>query len=319
MSDGPLWISEADVEALLDLPALAAAVEAAFAGAGAPRESPSTRLDGLDGASAYLTLYPAQAPGALASVKLLAGRPANAQEGRPEIDAVVALVDPTCGRIVALIAARALTAARTAAATTAVLRRLAPRAPARVGVAGTGGQALAHARALAAAGLASCFRIASPRGAAARADAAARTIAAATGLEAAPVSAERIGPDCDVVVLASLAARPVALGALRPDAAITSVGPFYPHAQELDPRLVAGAAFVVSDDPARLARQWSGSPLLDVPALAPASVSDLLAGRLTPPPGLRIFLSDGRGFQDNVAARMIFEAARAAGRGLPLP
>jgi hypothetical protein len=33
----------------------------------------------------------------------------------------------------------------------------------------------------------------------------------------------------------------------------------------------------------------------------------------------RIVLSDGRGFEDNVAAALILEAARRSGRGLALP
>ncbi|MBL8589973.1 MAG: hypothetical protein JNK46_15680 [Methylobacteriaceae bacterium] len=321
MTGGPLWISDAEVERLLDPRDLIAAVEAGFAavGRGDLGEAGSTRLDGLDGAGAYLTLYPAHDRSGFASVKLLAGRPANADEGRPEIDAVVALVEPRAGRGAALISARALTALRTAAATVAALRRLAPRGPCRIGLVGAGGQARAHARVLAAAGLAESFCIASPRGEAARAATAAEAIAATTGVATRAVETGAIGGGSDIVILMTLARTPVAIGALAPDAVLASIGPFYPQAQELDPAVVARAAFVVSDDPARLARQWAGSTTLDVAALAPAALADLIAGRVAPRAGLRVFLSDGRAFQDNVAASLVYATARRAGRGLELP
>ena len=172
MNAGPLWISEAEVEALVDPLALIAAVEDGFlaADSGGIREPGSTRMNGLDGDSAYLTLYPAHREKGYATAKILAGRPANAHENQPEIDAIVALVDPPTGRIAALMSARALTALRTAAATTAVLRRLMKGRPARIALIGTGGQARAHGRMLAAAGLASAFLVASPRGNARKAE-----------------------------------------------------------------------------------------------------------------------------------------------------
>ncbi len=236
MSQAPLWIGEAEVEALVDPPALIAAVEAGFLAAeeGRIREPGSTRMDGLDGGDAYLTLYPAHAEGGFATAKVLAGRPANARDNRPEIDALVTLVDPATGRIAAILSGRALTALRTAAATAAVLRRLVRRAPARIALIGTGGQARAHGRILAAAGLAAEFLVASPRGDDARARMAADAIGVAASVGARPVGNEDASA-ADVVVCLTLAERPMPLPALRPDAVIVSVGPFYPHAQEIEP------------------------------------------------------------------------------------
>ncbi len=322
MTAAPLWISDRDVEALLDPQALIAATAEGFAAAenGGIREAGSTRLDGLDAADSYMTLYPAHAVGGLASAKLLAGRPANAAQGQPEIDAVVALVDPASGRIVALVAARTLTACRTAAATTAVLTRFLRRVPARIGLVGTGTQARAHGRILSAAGLAKEFVVASPRGDMGKARAVAEEIGTATGIPVRTAEASSIAVTCDAVILMTLAFRPIDLGDLGADAVIASIGPFYPHGQEMDPSIVRTAACVVSDHPARLRRQWAGSPMLDVEALPLFSAADVIAGRCVPPAaGRRVFLSDGRGFQDNVAAAMVYRAALAAGRGTPLP
>ncbi len=320
MSDGPLWIGEAEVEALVDPQALIAAVEAGFLAAesGGIREPGSTRMDRLDGGDSYLTLYPAHAEGGFATAKILAGRPANARENRPEIDALVTLVDPGTGRIAAILSGRALTALRTAAATAVVLRRLVRTKPGQVALIGTGGQARAHGGMLAAAGLAAEILVASPQGHETRARMAAEAIGTAGNVDARPVGLDEAS-SADVVVCLTLAARPLPLPALRTDAVIVSVGPFYPHAQEIDPALVASASLVVSDHPARLRRQWAGSPLLDLDGLPLVSASDLLAGRAIPPPvGRRLFLSDGRAFEDNIAATLVYRAALAKGVGLHL-
>ena len=117
-----------------------------------------------------------------------------------------------------------------------------------------------------------------------------------------------------MIICLSLAERPLVLGKPGPDCLIASIGCFYPHAHEIEPALVAEAAFVVSDDPARLRRQWAGSALLDIGSVAIASVTELLSGRASPPvPGRSLFLSDGRAFQDNVAASLIFETAVSRG------
>jgi len=321
MIDSPLWISEAEVERLLDPQALVAAVAAGWRDceAGIVAEAGSTRLDGLDGGGAYMSLYPSHARGGFAAAKALAGRPANAASGRLEIDAVVALIGPEAGRIVALIAARALTALRTAAASATVLRRLLPPRPSRIALVGTGAQARAHGRILAAIGLVSGFQVASPRGDGEKAGAFAAALIAATGVQSEARALSDVAEGADALILMSLAQKPLDLGRLPRDLAIVGVGPFYPHAHELAPDLVAKAAFVVSDDPRRLRRQWAGSALLDVARLTLASAADVAAGAAAPGRGHRVFLSDGRAFQDNVAATMIYRAALAAGAGLRLP
>jgi alanine dehydrogenase len=323
VTNGPLWISEADVEALLDMAALTSAMEVGFAAVarGETLEPASLRMNGLDGDEAYLTLFPAHTVRGLASVKLLSGRPANSGEGRPEIDAIVALVEPASGRIVALVAARALTAYRTAAVTSLVLDRLLPRKPARIGLIGTGAQARAHLKMLAETGIGGAFRTASPLGRLARAQAlAASADVMAPGHDVIACPLRDLSRDSDALIFMTLAKQPVDPGSLPGDGAIACIGTFYPHAHEINPAWLARASIVISDDPERLKRQWAGSALIDFGKLRLSSVADLLAGRIEPPAtGLRIFLSDGRGFEDNVAATMIYRAALAAGRGLRLP
>jgi alanine dehydrogenase len=323
MTAGPLWISEADVEALLDPAALASAVEAGFAAVahGEMFEPVPLRMTGLDGGGAYLTLFPAHATWGFASVKVLSGRPENAGEGRPEIDAIIALADPVSGRIVAIIAARALTAYRTAAVTSLVLARLLHQKPARIGLIGTGAQARAHLRVLAGTGVAEALRIASPRGRLSPAQAlAALPDVMVTSLDVAACPLRDMSSGSEALVFMTLAKLPVDPGLLPRDFTIASIGTFYPHAQEIDPTWLTEASIVVSDDPERLKRQWEGSAMIDFEKVRLCSVADLLTDRVEPPrTGLRIFLSDGRGFEDNVAATLVYRAALAAGRGFCLP
>lgn len=319
----PLWLSDADVVDLIEPMALIAALRRGFAAveAGEIREPPAATMQKLDGGSSYLTVFPTHdRRSGLASVKMLAGRPANALDGRPEIDAVVALAEAGTGRIAALVAARSLTALRTAAVTAIALDALMAERPAEIGLAGTGAQAQAHARVLAAAGLASSFVAASPRRGLERAAALAAEIAQTTGLPARAAPVEAIAVECEILCTMTLARRPLPLGALGGDRILACIGPFLPEEHEIDPALLARADLVVSDHPERLQRQWAESELIDPGRIALRGLSSLLqVGDAAPSRGLRIFLSDGRGFEDNIAATLALDAARRAGRGLQLP
>jgi ornithine cyclodeaminase/alanine dehydrogenase-like protein (mu-crystallin family) len=315
-----LWLSESDVEGLVDPVTLVDALRDGFRrmGDGALLEPPAVRMDGLDDGRAYLTLFPAHDPAAgLASAKILAGRPANAAAGRPEIAALVTLADTATGAIVAIVSAAALTALRTAGVTALAIEAMAGRGPFVIGLAGTGAQARAHARVLAATGLAARFVVAAPRQGLARARHFAADIADRHGMHAEPAEIGGLAARCDVLVTMSLSPTPLPLGPLPPDLTLASVGPFYPHAHEIDPALAMRAASVVSDHPARLGRQWAATALEGLRAQSLGRLlSDTAARR---PSGLRLFLSDGRGFEDNIAARLAFDAARRTGRGLELP
>jgi len=312
-----LWLGEADVEALVDPAALVDGLAEAFADLGRFTERDAARIDGTDGATGYLSVFPAvDHSGDIASAKVLAGRPANAAEGRPEIDAVVIAAEPTTGQIAAILSARRLTAYRTAGVTALALRLLGVT-NATIALAGTGLQARTHARVLIETGIAERVIIASAsRGMeAAEAFVAGLPPALATRCSAAPLAG--LAGRADALVTLSLAATPLPIGALPDGGILVGVGPFYPEAHELDPALVASAETVISDHPERLRRQWAGHA---VASRALIGIDDLAAGRARAPAGgLRIILSDGRAFEDNVAARQILAAARATGRGHPLP
>ncbi len=319
-----IWLSDRDVSELLDPLELMDALAIGFSEleTGLMQEPASLRLNRLGPDSAYMTLFPAlNKLSGMASAKVLVGDPAQGLRGQPEIDAIVALAEGASARFVALIEARQMTALRTAAITALAVRALqAGRGPGVVGVVGCGCQGAAHARLLSAAGLASRLLVASSHGDNERAESFAVETARATGLDARAVSTDDLVRQADVLVTATLSVVPVFRASPRPDAIVAVIGPFLPQAHEIDPGLCGEAGLIVSDHKERLIQQWAARPA-DIHSANPRLVGlgDLLASRCAArSTGLALFFSDGRGFEDNVAARLVFEAARAQGRGLKL-
>ncbi len=320
----PVWLSDDDIDALIDPLALVEALARGFAAIGRATmlEQASVTMPALDGASAYLSLFPANdRESGLASVKVLVGRPENATEGRPEIDAIVALAEAGTGAFRAILSAAGLTALRTAGVTALAIRAMIGAGPHRIGLVGTGQQAKAHARILAANGLASGFLVASPHRGAARAAQFAREITELTCLPADPLPLGTIARSSDALITMTLAERPLPLGSSPDGLMLACIGPFLPHSHEIDPRWLTRAALVVSDWPERLMRQWQDSPLLDTGQLSLLALGDLLEEKRPTEKrgGFSIFLSDGRAFEDNVIATLLLRAAMQGGRGLPLP
>lgn len=320
-----IFLSDQDVDELLDPVDLVAALARGFSrlSDGRMTEPLSTRMNGLGQGSGYLTLFPAHDAGTgLASAKVLFGDPARKHAGMPEIDAIVAVADTMAGQLVALVEARSLTALRTAATSALAvtgLNQLNRRTrPSEVGLIGTGRQARAHARVFAAMGLASGFVVASAAGDPARAEALARDVATTTGLPARSVpEPDTVMANASVIVTASLSDTALIMSPLHPDQTLVCVGPFLPHSHEISPMLLNGAGLVVSDHPARLRQQWHGHPVID--GLGPErlmALADLLAGAAPAnAEGPCLFLSDGRGLEDNVAAGLVLAAASRQNRG----
>lgn len=319
-----IFLSDQDVEDLLDPVELMAALALGFArlSHGTIDEPASVRMNGLGAGSGYLTLFPAHdAVTRLATAKVLFGDPARRHVGKPEIDAVVAIADTITGEIVALVEARSMTALRTAATTALAIQELSrlsgQKLPEVIGLIGTGRQTEAHARVLAATGLASSFVVASAAGDIARTQALARQISTTTGLNAKPLRSPEAVADAPIIVTASLSDLPVFSKSLRPDQLLACIGPFLPHSHEIEPGLLADAALIVSDHPDRLRQQWAGNPM--VANLAPerlVPLADILGGEFPAiASGHCVFLSDGRGFEDNVAAGLVLAAARRLNRG----
>lgn len=314
--DGPSWVSEDAVESLLDPGALLERLETAFRAYAAGRliEMRPARIDDRGRACNFVSFHAYWPERGLATTKVLVGAERNPARGLPMIDAVIVAADADAGRIVATLAARHVTAMRTAATTFLAFRAMGLAPGATVGLIGTGVQMRAHAVMARTVG---CGRllVASANGDGTRARLAAERLSIATGLPALPLSAEAVATEADAIVLSSIAATPpVAADRFRADALVASVGSFLPGAAELAPDLVRDADIVIADWRDRLREQWRDDRqhlgpvyegMLDLPVVL---ASD---GRARPRGGRGVFLSDGRSLEDLAAVSLVLDKSRA--------
>jgi ornithine cyclodeaminase len=130
----------------------------------------------------------------------------------------------------------------------------------------------------------------------------------------------------DVLVLATASGTPVFEdGWVAPGAHVISVGACRPDQREMAPALVARARLVV--DSRASALQESGDIVMglnegrfDVSHVA-AELGDLAAGRVhgrTSPQGVTVFKSLGLAVEDLAAARLVYDGARAQGKGVEI-
>jgi alanine dehydrogenase len=230
----PLYLTEADVEALLTPADALAAVEGSFRrlAAGAVENRPRERLRLEDGALAYMAAADQEL--ALAGVKTYAAL----SERTPF---VVVLFDTEAATAAAVIEADRLGQLRTGAASGVAAKYIARSGAASLGVIGCGWQARSQV---------ACIREALPS--VARVVAWCRTperldeFCRETGAEAG--ESARDPAACDVVVTVTTSKDPVLRGEwLRPGALVCAVGANRPSARELDNVVLERAAFVCCD------------------------------------------------------------------------
>jgi ornithine cyclodeaminase/alanine dehydrogenase-like protein (mu-crystallin family) len=314
-----LVLTRTEVEGLLDLDALVEALAGAHAELSAGAASLPPRVAAFAGDTGLLAAMPASLPSAGASrnavlgCKLVTLFPGN--RDRPTHQAAIMLFDPATGTPVALMDGTYVTAARTAAAS-ALAARLLARPDAQVlAIVGTGVQARAHARALAAVREWSEIRIAG------RDPAKARRLAAELGATPAP-SFEAAVRGADVVAATTHSPEPVVLAEwVAPGTHVGSVG-YNSPGSELDPLLLRAATVVVESRESALAPPPAGAP--ELAGLDPGSVAEL--GELVSGtrPGRRsaeevtLYKSVGIAVQDLVAAALVLAAAKERGLGLEI-
>jgi alanine dehydrogenase len=296
-------LREADVERLIEMPAVMDAVESAMCdlGEGSAQNQPRRRVFPPGGVlNVMFATWPRGDISGLKSYTVGGGR----------VRFLVLAYDLE-GAPLALIEANVLGAVRTGAATGVVARRLAPPGPRTVAVIGTGHQARTQVQALRAA-----LEIAELRVYGRDRDRRAR-FAAEVGAVAAE-SAERAVRGADVVVTITTSGSPVlAAEWVEPGALVVAAGSNFASRAELPPELVHGARAVVVDQ-REAARLESGDLLAagyDVEAAI--ELGPVLAGKaeVSPGPGPLLVESHGLALWDLAAARTVLDAARAAGAG----
>jgi ornithine cyclodeaminase/alanine dehydrogenase len=321
-----LILARSDLEALLEVEPVIAAVEEAFrqhARQGVrllPRQGLS--LDGRD----VLLLMACAIPGAAAvgtkSVSVCFRNPAR---GLPTVLASYLLHDPETGEPLAFMEAGYLTGLRTGATSAAAARRLARPGSRVVACFGAGVQAGFQLRCLKAVlPLERVLVVSRSREtAAAFAEWQGRRLGLAVEPATSPAAALAAA---DVVVTATTSPTPVFDGRdLRPGTHVDAVGSFQPTTRELDAETVRRARLFV--DTFEGAWHEAGDVLLAIQEGAVTrehvlgELADLVTGtrpgRLGPD-DVTCFKSVGFAAEDAVTARLAYDRARAIGRGLAI-
>ncbi|WP_067179252.1 ornithine cyclodeaminase family protein [Microtetraspora niveoalba] len=253
--------------------------------------------------------------GAYAGVKVATVAPGNPARGLPRIQALYLLLDAATLSPVATMDGTALTSLRTPAVSALAVRHLAPPDARALVVFGSGPQAWGHVAALRGVRpVEEVTVVARDQDRAARL--AERCAAVGLAARSHPASGRdwrRAVEEADLVACCTTARTPLFPGGLvRDRAVVVAVGSHEPDARELDDGLVARSTVVVESRAAALAEAGD----LVVPLRAgritadhlAGNLAELVAGRVAPGPGPRVFKSVGMAWQDLVVASAAYEA-----------
>jgi ornithine cyclodeaminase/alanine dehydrogenase-like protein (mu-crystallin family) len=273
-----------------------------------------------EGAAGVLALMPAYARGTGYGLKAICVTPGNPAIGKDAHQGAVLLFAADTGEPLALVNASVVTEIRTAATSAVATGLLARPGAAELAIVGTGVQAQAHARALAATRPLTGIRITG------RNQARAREVAAALGAELGlPVSAHAAARDAiegaDIVVTATTSPGPVLSRAwLAAGAHVNAVGAYTPATREIDTATMGEAA--VFADSRESVQSEAGDYLLarqeGVDNPVRAELGELLTGAA---PGradddeITLFESLGLAAEDLAAASYVYEKAARLGVG----
>jgi alanine dehydrogenase len=307
-----LVLSSREVAQLLDVDALIDALAGAMVDLSLGRASAPPRVGAFveegDGMLAAMPGYTPSA-GALAA-KLVTLFPRNAGGALPTHQAVIAVFDPSNGKLAALIDGTEITAVRTGAGSALATRLLAREDAATLAILGTGVQARSHARVVARVRRFSDVRVAGRD--------AAKVEALADELDARPAASwEEACDGADVVCATTHSLEPVVRREwLSAGAHVTSVG-YNSNGREVDDATVADALVVVESRASALAPPPAGSTDL-IGAQDVVEIGEVIAGSRpgrTSADQITLYKSVGVAVQDGVAARLVLDAARARGVG----
>ena len=240
---------------------------------------------------------------------------------------LIAIFSQADGHLLGLMDGRAITGLRTGATSALALDALAPSGPLDLAVLGSGTEARAHLRAVAALRPLSSIRVFSTT-LERRERFAAELSAELSAQVIACQSAEHAINDATAVVAAARSHGEAPIfdpDALSDGTVVVSVGSTVPDQRELDERVLERASVIIADEPTELLEQ-SGDCIAAANAnieLAPKtySLAQLIQGTIPVPidhNAINVFKSVGSALQDVAVAAIALEQARAAGRATPL-
>jgi ornithine cyclodeaminase/alanine dehydrogenase-like protein (mu-crystallin family) len=298
-SDGPIFLNEEQVRQHLRMADLIPAMEKALIDFSADRVTQPVRsIIHVDPPGGFLGLMPALTPDGL-GLKAVTFYPSNVECGIPTHMATIFLVDPQTGTPLAIMDGRLITEMRTAAASAAATKLLAPRDAKVLAILGSGVQARSHMEALRLVRRFEEIRVWSPT------PEHAERFAKMIGAKA--MSAEEAVRGADVVVTSTNSKTPVLKGSwLKPGCHVNAVGACRPDWRELDDEVMAKVVFVDSREGAM---KESGDVILSG-AKFYAELGEALAGKVPARANeTTIFKSLGMAVEDIAAAMLVYRSA----------
>jgi alanine dehydrogenase len=254
-----IWLSEADVRAVVSMADLIDVMESAVAAFSADRVKQPVRTV-LETPGGFYGTMPAymESPAAMGA-KLVTVYHDNARKGLPSHLATIILLDPATGALLATMDGRFITEARTAAVSAVAARYLALPDAHNLAIIGSGVQARSHLEALPLVRKLSDIRCWSPTVAHAR-----KFVGDSRGVPLRHVeSAQAAVEGADIIVLVTASPTPVISDAwVKPGACVISVGACRPNQREMDPALVVRARVIVDSRAAAL--QESGDIVMGI-------------------------------------------------------
>ena len=297
-------LSDPDIARVLTYERLIPAMERALtAFSSGEVVQPVRNLIPIEPGQRYLGVMPAVMSESMGA-KLVCFYPKNAAAELPTHLATIVLFESATGQPLAFLDGRRITEMRTAAVSAAITRHLAPRDARILALLGSGVQAQAHLEALRHVCRFEEVRVWS-RNAAHAQQFAARHGARAMGAEDAVRGA-------DVIVTATSSQEAVLRGEwLKRGAHVNAVGACLPTWRELDDDAMRGGIVIVDSREAAL-RESGDVILSQAPIFAEAG--EVFAGRRhVPREATTVFKSLGLAVEDVATARLVYEAATAAG------
>lgn len=310
-----LYLSQADVEGLLDVDAMLEAIAKALVlfSSGVTSVPPRTAARAPDGLMGVMAGY---VPGVALEVKLVSVFPGNHGHGVPSHQALIALFDEKDGTPLALMDGTYITAIRTGGTAAVATRALSRQDASVLAILGAGVQGGSHLETFTHVRNFTDIRVAS------RDHAKAAALAARHPKARVATSFEEAVRGADVVACCTDAREPVIRRVwLKAGAHVSSVGGTF--GPELDPETVAsGKVFV----------EWRGAATNAPPAgahelqgLDPSTITEVgevLAGTRpgrTSDNDITIYKSTGHAVEDAATASLVYARALAQGAGRRLP
>jgi ornithine cyclodeaminase/alanine dehydrogenase-like protein (mu-crystallin family) len=320
----PVFVSSDSVKAVFRWQDAIAALQTAYSRPAPAAAVPPRTIAQAE--KAWLRTLPAAPPGGRYFGAKLMGMAAAA--ATPGVEYVIVLFDRETSRIAAFIDGNLLTGFRTAATSAAALDRLAPSAPVRLAVLGSGLEASMHTRAFASIRALTEVSVFSPT--AERRSAFAEAVTRDLGVPAKAVASAQEAVEGADIILAAARSRgevPILYGSwLRPGSMVVSIGSTVPAQREIDVSVVARSDLIICDELHEVLHDTGDMIAARAAGISVEgkvfSLADLMSGacdkRLTAVQA-PLFKSVGGGFQDIVVAELILTKALAAGLAVPLP